>query len=158
MILSALSVLVPMSAGLFSLSTFINRKRSLLDRFRAPECFHIEMLHLARSTRVVIMPRAAAESLCTRSGSWQPMTVRNLLQMPHAAARVGAYNSASPLEREMTPCVVELVSSTSSSLSGHDCPITISVRPETPVGFPVGVTMRDAASARSTSQHLVLDW
>ena len=31
---------------------------------------------------------------------------------PYAAAQVAAYNSASPLEKEMTPCFLELVSST----------------------------------------------
>ena len=56
--------------------------------------------------RLVITPRGAAESPCTRQTSGQPNHVRNCCSwIPHAAARVAAYNYDSPLESEMTPCV-----------------------------------------------------
>ena len=63
--------------------------------------------------RLVILPRAAAEPLRTRNGSRQPISVRNCCSwIPHAAARVAVYHSASSQKGEMTPCVVEVVSST----------------------------------------------
>ena len=120
---------------------------------------------------LVSMPRAAAESLCTRNRSGQSISVKNCyIWIPHVAARVPAYNSASPLENEMIPCVVELVSST-------DCPSLIPTqalllrpskhyqgkRGDTPAGFPVGMTLREcglctrcrtARRARSSVPHV----
>ena len=86
-------------------------KAPLIDCFPATECFDIELLHLARCT-----PRHHAAScsriiIYTRNGSRHPISVRNCFNwMPHAAARVAAYNSVSALE--MTPCVIEHVSAT----------------------------------------------
>ena len=68
----------------------------------------------------------------------------------------------------MTPCVVELVSTT-------DCPSLITTQEllfrsfsfaanhcqrscqDTPAGSPLGMTMRDAVSARGTVQRVVLE-
>ena len=67
---------------------------------------------------LVLTPGSAAESLCTRNESEQQISSRSCCSwIPHAAARVAACKAASPLEREMTLCVVELV-------SNADCPIT----------------------------------
>ena len=87
----------------------------LFHCFLTPECFVSRCLRYSTrpDPRLVILPRAAAEPLRTRNGSGQPISVRNCCSwIPHAAARVAVYNSASPLKGEMTPCVVELVSST----------------------------------------------
>ena len=79
------------------------------DCFLAPQsrCF------TQQDPRLVIMPRATFESVCPRCVLGQPISSRNCCSWnPHAAARDVAYISASRPEREMTPCVVELVSST----------------------------------------------
>ena len=55
------------------------------------------------------MPRAAFESVCTLSGTGQPISAGNCCsRFSQPAARDAAYICAPPLE--MTPCVVEVVS------------------------------------------------
>ena len=80
--------------GLVSLSIYVCRKRpwsfvSWNQSALMSRCF------TQPDPRLVIVPRAAAESLCTRSGRC-PTDF-----LTHAAARVATYNSASPLEREV---------------------------------------------------------
>ena len=135
-ILSALSSLLSMSAGLLSLSTFISRKRLLSIASWQPECFDIKLLHLARSTPRHHAASCSRITIYTRNGSRHPISVRNCFNwMPHAAARVAAYNSVAPLE--MTPGVIEHVSATDFKQFDHDtitiftfhhhcCPIAIS--------------------------------
>ena len=80
----------------------------LLHCFLATECFDV-----GDASPGQIHASSSCRELYTRSGRWQPISVRNCCSwMPHAAARNAAYTSASPLAKEMTPCVVELVSST----------------------------------------------
>ena len=95
----------------------------LIDCFLAPECVGCRVAATGQNPRFVNMPRAAAESLSTRNGSRHPISVRNCFNwMPHAAARVAAYNSVSALE--MTPRVIEHDSATDCEQFDHDTTAT----------------------------------
>ena len=59
------------------------------------------------------MPHAAAKSVCTeRQRLTGPCTAAVGCHILLSELEFAEYNSASPLEKEMTPCVVELVSRT----------------------------------------------
>ena len=110
----------------------------------------VEKKHRARSTPRH-MPRAAAESPSTRNGSGEPEFCEKLQQKE--TARVAAYNSPSPQEKERTPCVALVSSAFCPSLITSPELLLRSVffAAQSPSAYAsLGMTIRDAVRARGT--------
>ena len=76
------------------------------------DCSHCPPSPIGSTPCRLLPDESASDPRLVTQRRWATDLCEELLQLD--TARVAAYNSASPVESEMTPCVAELVSSTES--------------------------------------------